>query len=205
LREVSYSDGRDIRQVLSASTYAALEQFFNARGIAMTQVVGFKPGMIAVTMSVLELQRLGLDGVGVDLYFQNRALQDGKRLGQLETVETQIEFIANMGRGQEDEMIVYSLEDTRRLPQLWQAILSAWREGDMGRLTEFGIKPIEDEFPQVYQDLLVSRNNAWMPRIEAMLQTREIEFVLVGALHLAGEDGLLRLLKTRGYALEQLR
>jgi len=205
MRQLSYSDGRNLRQVLKKSTYQALEQFFTSRGIPMTNVVGFKPGMVATMMTMVELQRLGLVGIGVDAYFSTKSIDDQKKLGQLETVESQIAFIANMGVGQEDEMLLYSLADIERLPTLMQSMKQAWRRGDISKLKEIGITPFKNEFPEIHKALLTDRNNAWMPQIEAMLKTRAVEFVLVGALHLAGEDGLLTQLATRGYTVRKLQ
>jgi hypothetical protein len=99
LRELTYSDGRNLQQVVSNSTYVALEEFFTARGIPMASIVNFKPGMVVTMMTIVELHRLGLVGVGVDTYFNEKAVNDRKTLGQLETVEEQLEFISNMGIG----------------------------------------------------------------------------------------------------------
>ena len=204
MRELSYPGDVNLRQVIDQQTYKALEQFFTQRGIPMANIIGFKPGMVATMMTMVELQRLGLVGVGVDAYYNAKAINDEKLLGQLESVETQLNFIANMGVGQEDELLAYSLEDIVKLPNLMQAMKDAWRQGDMKTLEKIGITPFRVEFPSIYQALLVDRNNAWMPQIEAMLKTSEIEFVLVGALHLAGDDGLLSQLTSRGYKVELL-
>ena len=205
MRQLSYSDGRNLRQVLNKSTYQALEQFFTSRGIPMTNIVGFKPGMVAMMMTMVELQRLGLVGVGVDAYFSTKSVNEQKKLGQLETVESQIAFIANMGAGQEDEMLLYSLADIEKLPILMQSMKQAWRRGDISKLKELGITPFKNDFPEMHKALLTDRNNAWMPQIEALLKTRPVEFVLVGALHLAGEDGLLSQLAARGYTVRKLQ
>lgn len=45
---------------------------------------------------------------------------------------------------------------------------------------------------------MVSRNSNWLPEIKKMLATPEVEFILVGAAHLAGDDGLLSQLKSSG-------
>jgi hypothetical protein len=63
---------------------------------------------------------------------------------------------------------------------------------------------MQQDFPEVYQTLLVERNEAWMPQLEAMFASKEVEFVLVGALHLAGKDGVLAKLGARGYRITQL-
>ena len=205
MRELRYSDGRNLQQVVNKNTYRAVEQFFTTRGIPMANIIGFKPGMVSTMMTMVELKRLGLVGIGVDAYFSTKSINDRKKLGQLETVETQLAFIANMGAGQADEMLIYTLADIENLPTLMQSTKDAWRRGDMAKLGEVGITPFKNEFPAIYQALLVDRNNAWMPQIEAMLKTRAVEFVLVGALHLAGDDGLLAQLTARGYKVQQLQ
>ena len=205
MRELRYSDGRNLQQVVNKNTYRALEQFFTTRGIPMANIIGFKPGMVSTMITMVELKRLGLVGIGVDAYFSTKSINDQKKLGQLETVETQLAFIANMGAGQADEMLIYTLADIENLPTLMQSTKDAWRRGDMAQLGEVGITPFKNEFPAIYQALLVDRNNAWMPQIEAMLKTRAVEFVLVGALHLAGNNGLLAQLTARGYKVRQLQ
>jgi hypothetical protein len=64
------------------------------------------------------------------------------------------------------------------------------------------ITPIEKDFPKVYQQLIVQRNMDWIPEIEQMLKTKQVEFILVGAAHLVGEDGILAQLAARGYTIE---
>ena len=204
LAELSYSDGRNLQQVISADTYRSVTEFFSARGVPMASVKNFKPGMVATMMAMVELQRLGLVGVGVDSYFNQRADREQKAKGKLETVEEQIRFIAGMGAGREDEMLAYNLADLKSLPALWQSMKQAWRSGDLRALEEISATPLRDDFPEIYQALLVDRNNAWMPQIEAMSNTAEVEFVLIGALHLVGSDGLLAMLSSRGYKITQL-
>jgi uncharacterized protein YbaP (TraB family) len=51
---------------------------------------------------------------------------------------------------------------------------------------------------------MVARNKVWLPVIEQWLRTPETEFVLVGAGHLCGDDGLLHALRARGYTVEQI-
>ncbi len=204
MRALSYSDGRNLKSVLSAKTFQLLDNYCKSRGIPTDNLLPFKPGMVATTLTMLELQRLGLGGVGVDAYFNARAIKDRKKLGQLETVESQLAFISSMGQGQEDDLIAYTLEDINNLPALMGEMKQTWRKGDLSSLERVNIIPFKRDFPKIYQTMLVDRNNAWIPQIEAMLKTREVEFILVGALHLAGEDGLLEHLSKRGYEVEKL-
>lgn len=51
---------------------------------------------------------------------------------------------------------------------------------------------------------MVKRNLTWMPAIQKMLATPEIEFILVGAAHLAGDRGLIALLRQKGFTAVNL-
>ncbi|SJZ84982.1 hypothetical protein SAMN02745119_01812 [Trichlorobacter thiogenes] len=204
LQQVIYSDGRNLKQVLNQQTFQELAQYLAAKKIPVAEVVGLKPGMLAVTLTMVELQRLGMGGTGVDSFYQAQALNDHKRLGQLEVVEEQIGFLATLGDGYENELISYTLRDIKDLPRTMQLIKAAWRQGDTRKLEELALAPLKQEFPPLYQTLIVKRNKAWMPRIEAMLKNAEVVFVLVGALHLVGDDGLLAQLAARGYQVQKL-
>jgi uncharacterized protein YbaP (TraB family) len=61
---------------------------------------------------------------------------------------------------------------------------------------------MKTDFPALYQLLLVDRNNIWITKIEALLATPETEFVLVGALHLVANEGVISKLQSLGYTVE---
>lgn len=204
LRQLSYEEGRDLRQVLRADTYQQLARFFGERGVPMASVDRFKPGMVVMMMTMIELQRIGVSGAGVDDFFNRRRAEDSKEKGQLESSEDQVEFIASLGAGDPDAMLAYNLDDLEKLPETWQSMIRAWREGDMPAIDELTAMPLRQDFPEIYEALLVDRNHAWIPRIEALANTPRVEFVLVGAMHLAGDDGLLAELARRGYRVRQL-
>jgi uncharacterized protein YbaP (TraB family) len=205
LGEMIYTDGTNLRNLLKDETYEDLEAYCATRGIPAASLMVFKPGMISMTLTLLELQRLGLMGAGVDSHFNGRAKRDGKEVGQLETVEQQLSFLAAMGEGREDELIHYTLRDIGKLPDLLESIKIAWRSGDLEALDEMTLMPLKQEFPELYRILLVNRNNAWMPLIESMFDSDSVELVLVGALHLVGEQGLLEQLIDRGYSVSRLQ
>ncbi len=204
LQAMMYTDGRDLKQVLSKETYQSLSDFSASRGIPLDRFTKFKPGMVTMVLTISELQRLGLAGTGVDEYFNKKAVKDGKPLGKLETAEAQLAFLSKMGEGQEDEMIAYSIRDINQLPDQMASMKDGWRRGDLALLERVALSPLKKDFPEVYESLLVTRNNAWMPQIEAMLNTQDVELILVGALHLVGEDGLLAQLEEKGYEIHKL-
>jgi hypothetical protein len=131
-------------------------------------------------------------------------VEDQKPVGGLETPQEQLAMIAAMGAGQEDQLMAYTLRDIKELPAIMSSLKAAWRSGDSVTLREVFIQSFKTDSPELYEELLVKRNNAWVPEIEAMLQTTDVEFVLVGAAHLVGEDGVLAQLQGRGYKLRML-
>ena len=109
-----------------------------------------------------------------------------------------------MGEGDENGLIDYTLRDIKNMPQTIGELRTYWREGDMDGLAKIGITPFKADYPKIYQELLVTRNNNWLPQIEKMLNDQAIEFVLVGSLHLAGPDSVLSALADKGYKIEKL-
>lgn len=203
-RAVSFEPGKDITQVLKPTTVKQLETYLATRGLALKDLASLKPGMFSMTLSVLELQRLGLTGGGVDEHFHQRATRDKKPLQWFETAEQQLGMIATMGEGYEDDLIISTLHDLENVQTMMTDMKKAWREGDSGKLEAVALTPSLKEYPKLMDSLLFTRNNQWMPVIERMIASPDTEFVLVGALHLVGERGLLAQLQKRGYQVAKV-
>jgi uncharacterized protein YbaP (TraB family) len=199
-----YSDGTQLSDVLDKSTYQMLNDFLASRGLLMASFESMKPGMLAAVLTVVELQRLGLAGKGVDEFFNEKSRRDNKPQLALETIDDQFRALAALGIGRESFTIRHALGEAEKIAELMQAIKKAWRAGDNQTLTNVSLTPWMHRFPALYDSLLVQRNNRWLPQIEALLATPAQEYVLVGALHLVGKDGLLRLLRQKGYSVEKL-
>ncbi len=201
--KIVYTDGSSLKTVLSAKTYQALEQHMTSRGLPIAGFQQMKVGMVGITLAIIELQRLGLYGTGVDEFFNLKARNDGKTIGQLETAEKQLDFLSTLGDGREDALITQTLRDIERLPNMIASLKEAWRKGDRAGIKAISITPIKKDFPKVYRQLFVQRNMDWIPKIEEMMETKEVEFILVGAAHLVGEEGVLVQLAARGYTIQQ--
>lgn len=200
--QLSNPEGTTLTSMLSPKTHKALDLYLQERGINIMQLESLKPGMVCITLTLVELSRLGLMGTGVDEYFTLRAINDSRDRLFLETPEEQVAFIAAMGIGREDQLIEYTLKDIKNLPQMMQELKTAWKNGNRKKLEALTILPIAKDFPRLYTDLVKKRNNAWMPKIKQMLTTPQVELVLVGAGHLVGKDGLLTKLEAAGYRVE---
>lgn len=204
LQQLTYSDDRTLRTVLNDEAYTALSAYTATAGLPIAMLEKFKPGLLVSTLQILVFQSMGFTPQGVDAYFHTRAIGDGKAEGQLETVEEQIGFISAMGEGNESEFILVSLKELAETGDVMEEMIGVWRSGDADGLSELFVEDMKDESPALYDSLLLQRNLKWIPQIERLLQDADTEFVLIGAAHIVGENGLLDLLTQRGYEIEQL-
>ena len=83
------------------------------------------------------------------------------------------------------------------------ALARAWKAGDVATIEGLALDDLKAE-PGMYQRLLIDRNRNWLPKIEALFARPKPVFVIVGAAHLVGTDGLLSVLRSRGYTVAQL-
>ena len=203
-QQLTYQDERSLKTVLNKEAYSALSDYAALIGISLAAMEKFKPGMIVSTLQVIEFQRMGFTPEGVDAYFYARAIGDAKTMGQLESVQDQIGFLASMGEGNESDFLLLSLRNLERTDEMMKDLLAAWRAGDNDQLAAMFITEMQSEAPDLYDSLLRQRNLKWILQIEQMLNDSVTEFVLVGAAHLVGSDGLLGLLKGKGYQVTQL-
>ena len=205
IKAMTLPSGKILADQLSPKAYAGLIRYAAKNEIDTARLQHFRPQMVALIITIEELKKFGLTAQGVDNFIGDKATQDGKMVTKLESIDDQINFIASMGKGNESDLILQTLEDIKDLSLNLTIMTNAWRTGDRENLFETGIKPMMEDYPQVYRSLLVERNNNWMPKIERLIKHPESKFILVGALHLVGEDGLLEQLKSKGYHVQQYK
>lgn len=205
LQAMAYNDGRTLAKVLSPQVYQQVSDYFAPYGVQLQQLDGYKPGFIALQMLAIEMMKAQMAGEGVDSYFDKRAQADGKAMAYLETVESQLNLLANMGEGYEDAFMKMNLDQFSDFEKYFTGMIAAWRDGDMAKLDKLAVEPAREMDQVLYQALFVKRNHAWLPQIEKMFGNESKELVLVGAGHLAGKDSVLALLQQAGYLVQQVK
>lgn len=199
-----YTDGSTIENHLSSQTYSLLNDYCASNGIPLEAIKQFKPSIVVVTITALELAKLDVTQEGVDTFFYELATRENKVVEGLETVEEQINFIINMGEGIEDAFVTHSIRDLKSVKQQYEKMLEAWKKGDVKELNDFMVADIKTKTPKVYKELIVERNENWLPMFDAYQKTPQKEFILVGAGHLVGPDGILKALSLKGYKIKKL-
>ena len=202
LQNLMYTDGSTLKSKIKPKTYKALVHYCVATNLSIKAMQTMKPSMVVLTLTMAELKKLGLADAGVDQFFLEKAQAQGKKIMGLETAETQIKTLVNLGKGRENELILSTIKELKKTPEFMAEMKKAWRTGDLAGLEQVGLKKMQAEFPELNKSLLTNRNNAWLPKIKALLATPERELILVGALHLVGDEGVLAQLKKQGFVVE---
>jgi len=203
MAQVSYKDGKKLTDVLTKETYQALTEYIAGFGGDINRLAGFKPGFVVTMMAMMEAQRAQIAGDGVDTYFNQLAVKDKKIPEYLESVEFQIEMLANMGKDDAESFVKLSLSQMGEFKSMFNKLLPAWRAGDAKQMAELVIKPMQED-PKSLKALMTDRNKNWIPHIEKMFNDDDKEFVLVGVGHLVGEESVLTLLKAKGYQVAKI-
>ena len=196
-------DDKTLKNVLSEEVYKTLEAEAGKMSIPLANLARLKPSMVILTMTQFKLQQMGITAKGVDQFYHNKAKEANKGLGHLETIEEQLDVLVNMGEGNEDEFVKYSINDMESMGTMLDELINTWRDGSSSVMKK-QLTEMKEEYPETYEAIMVKRNNNWMPQLEEYMTDDVIEFVIVGALHLHGTDGLLEMLEAKGYTIEQL-
>ncbi len=201
----SYPPGQTLEDHLSPRTYRQLSEYLASQQLPIELLRQYKPGMLVITLTSMKLMQLGLSpDQGIDLHFLNRARGD-KKILELETLEEQLKLLLDMDDG--EAYLQQSLAAFEQYPHMVKVLMQAWQQGDSGQLQELLMdKPLRD-FPAIrplFERLFTQRNLRMTDKIKGFLARQETYFVVVGAGHLIGEQGIVALLEKAGYRVRRL-
>ncbi|NIS60527.1 MAG: hypothetical protein GTO13_07475 [Proteobacteria bacterium] len=198
-----YPEDQNLYQNLDGNTRRSLQEKLSELGLPLEHFARFKPWVVALTLASLELQRMGFNpNYGIDFHFFHRATKDGKEIGYLEPAEYQLNLLAKMTKRDQSSFLNQTLRDLELVSQLANDMVSYWKTGDADSLHALLFKSFKD-YPKIHDRLLIQRNKKWVEKIENLMRESKNALVVVGVGHLIGPDGLLDLLRKRGYRLDQ--
>lgn len=196
--------GTTLQSAISPATFDLVSKRAKELGLPLEPLQRFKPWSLALMLESIEWQKAGFNGeLGLDRHFYDQAKAAGKRVQGLETAEFQISQFDGMAMDQQERLLTDTLKDVDTEMSNLTTLVQAWKAGDAPTVERLVLKDVKQD-PQMYQRLLVDRNRTWMPKIEVLLARPTPAFIVVGAAHLVGPDGLLALLTAKGYRVEQM-
>ena len=198
-----YTQGQTLKDNVSEGTYKLLEEKAASAGIPMASFDLFKPWLCAVTLSVMELQKLGFNpNYGIDMHFFNKAKKDGKEIIALESAEYQLNLFAKMDVQEQESFLRQTLEELKLVESMASDMVNAWKAGDVDKLAAI-MKRSFKEHPDIYDRFVVQRNRNWISKIDNLMNQDDNVLVIVGAGHLVGTKNMLDLLEAKGYKIQQ--
>ena len=196
--------GTTLRQRLGDSRYQRLTREAEQLGMPTELMEPFQPWVVGMELLELQYQKLGFQSdAGVEMQLDQRAQADGKPVTGLETVSEQLGVLGALSDEDQAHFLDMIVEEMDEVDSDTKEVIVAWRDGDAARLGAL-LSEEYKSFPALYRTLVSERNKHWMPQLEKLLQGEQDYFVVVGALHLVGDGGLLELMRRDGYKPEQL-
>ncbi len=198
-----YPEGGTFQSSVSDSTYILVKNKLSELGMPIEKLNAFQPWFIAITMLSLNLQKIGFDPkLGVDMHFFERAKEAQKNITGLELPEYQLDLLATLGGDNQEDFIIQTMNQFDDMESGFQNLVDAWETGDLEKLDDLLNKGFE-EYPALKQTLLIDRNHNWLDDVIAFTKCSEDYLVIVGAGHLAGEEGLIKLLEAKGCSVQR--
>lgn len=198
-----YEDGV-LEDAFSEAEFQAIRQQLAELGVAVEPLQPFEPWLVALQVFGLNLARHGFASTeGVDTHYATRAAKDGKRTAGLETAAEQFSLFDNLPLETQKTFLQQTLEESAGFREEMTRLVDNWKRGDVDALEQL----LENEFgnePGLRESMLDARNRRWIAPIAGYLDEPGETLVIVGALHLVGDEGVIELLREKGYEVERV-
>jgi uncharacterized protein YbaP (TraB family) len=196
-------DGRSLSDIVGQPLFSQISRAIQSRGIPEVVLDRMQPWAAAVTLSMPAPET----GQVLDAMLYQNALQQGKQVYGLETVQEQLHVFESMSGADQIALLKDAVENFPDIDAMHAELLAAYKQRDLNGLMAIseasmqqGDQRLADEFQQ---HLIVDRNHRMAERMQQYLQQGKV-FIAVGALHLPGAEGLLNLLEQQGYTIRRL-
>lgn len=206
--------GALLRQLGENANYVTLSSLLSARdtnrlaraasrlGIRPGTLEPLRPWLASIRLSLTNIKAQGFDPQsGVDRIIAAMSERAGKRLGYLETVEEQFSIFAALSPAAEKAFLMATITQIESRPDGITELVRSWAEGDTGTFDRQFQETLGGDLPELRDALFIDRNRRWAERIDGLMAGSGKTLIAVGAGHLAGKDGVIGLLRAKGYKL----
>lgn len=197
-------DGTTLRDLMGEDLYRRAAAAAEASDIPIDLLDKSEPWLAAITVEMMSLYRIGFNpALGVEMHMTTRAVADGKPIEGLELIEDQLAFLDGLSLPAQQDMLIQTLEESARMSEFIDKMIDAWRYGDIAVLEAELLDSFQGH-EELSDALVTNRNRRWVSQINELLDDHEDYLVIVGALHLVGEQGVPNLLANKGIEVIQL-
>lgn len=203
----AYDAGKSLSTVLPKATHDKLGNLMSLSGGSVQALEQSEPWMVSLSLVLGITNALGFKAdLGIDRHLMARAAEAGKPTAGLETIEDQMKAMDSVSHAEQAQGLQEFLDDPKQAIKQLQDMHDWWRAGDVAKLDSDMRAEMARKSPESYKLLDVDRNNVWLPKVEARLKESKADdtLVVVGTLHLLGDDGLVEKLRAKGYLVERI-
>ncbi len=200
---MNYPPGQSLETVIGADRLHALESALSAYQVPVELVERMKPWAAMMTLSTPP------PGTGffMDLSLSLRASGNGLEVVGLETLEEQLSFLENMPIPMQLELLDQAIAEADQVSEVHDQMVDAYLSNNLATLQALSEEQLQ-EVGQSARDYFIglgihARNHRMADSLLHLLETKTV-FAAVGALHLPGEEGLINILRQRGFVLSPL-
>jgi uncharacterized protein YbaP (TraB family) len=198
LKSQEYPKHDNLKNHIDPRVYDYLRRIFALAHISEAELSKLRPWAL-----VMAFASTGTNSLGVESYLTQRAKANRKPVEGLESFREHVEIISGLNDHQAQLVLLAGFIPQAPGTDKRKAIMSQWRAGNVDAIAR-DMRNDYTDLPSFYQRLIVDRNRNWVPKIEHYLQGRSPSFVVAGAGHMGGPEGVLAMLKARGCRIEEL-
>ena len=198
-----YQENDGLSKHLPKATADALDAYCSKHGLPRALLEKLKPWMAAATIEVLAVQQAGEDPQkGIDLHFLNES-KEPQKIEELETADFQMMALSSGSEEEQQEFLTQTLKHAENTKERLGSMRKAFLNGDADTIQKM---LEEDKEPKsLYKRLVDDRNGPMANRIAVYLNGKDQCFVVVGAGHLVGDKGIIKLLQEKNFKVEQMK
>lgn len=201
----TYKDGTTLRNHVSAEVYTALVELLKELEIPANALDTYEPWYVSMILDSIGREDSEFEAeLGIDLHFMNEAAEAKVPIMELESYESQFQMFDGFSDGLQEQFLIGSIYSYYQEEEPAEDLSDMWIAGDVEGLTEMAENMETDE--EYYNAMLTDRNILMAEKINGFLtgSTPATFFVVVGALHMVGEHGLVALLEEMGYTVTRM-
>src|SRR5947209_15209154 len=199
-----YTGDDSLTKHLSKETLATLDDYCTKHNVPRMGMEQLKPWVVAVTIAAMAWQQAGEDpGLGIDMHFLKES-KPPQRIDELETAESQLAIFADATEDEQQNMLLTVLKTGDKTKDMIQRIQSAYVSGDPDALQKIMEEEADMGSKSLTKKLLDDRNVLMAGKLDEYLKGKDPVFVVVGAAHIIGDKGVAKMLRDKGYKVEQV-
>ncbi|MCL4791660.1 MAG: TraB/GumN family protein [Gammaproteobacteria bacterium] len=190
--------GRQLPELLGSAAWTSAVEQGRKIGLDLSTLAPFEPWYAAIVITQLRLAQLGFDTArGVESHIVTSAGESGKEIRGLETLEGQLRTLDALSPGAQRTFLQLTLEEAASIGDEVDDMIAAWKSGDESILEHEMLDSVREQ-PEVYRSLILKRNEAFSRTIARLANDSQDYLVVVGTLHLVGDDSVLNMLARDG-------